>query len=165
MWWHTRRNQILSFGETDEYRRGTSVQSTTGSRGVHISGSNAGYTMFQGSVKGAGYPLHSPVSPSIPLLCVTVCHHIWTGVYICMFCISLCWVSCTSTLLLGLHGLLWHEFYLYYISAEHILEVGIGWNISDWVINKLSSKFHSYIQIKFHFWWWAFKSYNLLSPL
>ena len=29
-----------------------SVQSTTGSRGVRISGSNAGYTVFRGSVKG-----------------------------------------------------------------------------------------------------------------
>ena len=37
---------------------GASVQSTTGSRGVRISGSNAGYTMFRGSVKGTGYPLH-----------------------------------------------------------------------------------------------------------
>jgi len=46
---------------------GASVQSTTGSRGVRISGSNAGYTMFRGSVKGTGYALHSPVSPSIPL--------------------------------------------------------------------------------------------------
>jgi len=44
-------------------------------------GSNAGYTMFRGSVKGIGYPLHSPVSPSLPLPCVTVCHHISTGVY------------------------------------------------------------------------------------
>jgi len=61
-----------------------SVQSTTGSRGVHISGSNgsnAGYTMFRGSVKSTGYPLHSPVSPSIPLPCGTVCHHISTGLY------------------------------------------------------------------------------------
>jgi len=32
-----------------------------------ISGSNAGYTMFRGSVKGTGCPLHSPVSPSLPL--------------------------------------------------------------------------------------------------
>ena len=40
-----------------------SVQSATGSRGVHISVSNAGYTMFRVSVKGTGYPLHSPVSP------------------------------------------------------------------------------------------------------
>jgi len=43
-----------------------SVQSTTGSRGVRISGNNDGYTMFRGSVKGTGYPLHSPVSPSLP---------------------------------------------------------------------------------------------------
>ena len=60
---------------------GGSVQSTTGSRGVRISGNNAGYTMFWGSVKGTGYPLHSAVSPSLPLPCVTVCHHISTGLY------------------------------------------------------------------------------------
>ena len=59
---------------------GASVHPTTGSRGVRISGSNAGYTMFRGSVKSTGYPLHSPVSPSLPLPCVTVCHHISTGV-------------------------------------------------------------------------------------
>ena len=86
MWWHTCRNQILSFSETDQsisIGRWASVQSTTGSRGVRISGSNAGYTMFRGSVKSTGYPLHSPVSPSIPLPCVTVCHHISTGAYNC----------------------------------------------------------------------------------
>ena len=60
---------------------GASVQSTTGSRGVRTSGSNAGYTMFRGSVKTTGYPLHSPVSPSLPLPCLTVCHHISTGLY------------------------------------------------------------------------------------
>jgi hypothetical protein len=60
---------------------GASVQSTTGSRGVRISGSNAGYTMFRGSVKSTGYPLHSTVSPLLPLPCVTVCHHISTGLY------------------------------------------------------------------------------------
>ena len=65
-------------------RRGASVQSTTGSRGVRISGSNAGYTMFRGSVKSTGYPLHSPVSPSFLLPCVTVCHHISTGLYVIM---------------------------------------------------------------------------------
>jgi hypothetical protein len=61
--------------------QGVSVQSTAGSRGVRISGSNAGYTMFRCSVKGTGYPLHSPVSPSLPLPCVTVCHYISTGLY------------------------------------------------------------------------------------
>ena len=47
-------------------RQRASVQSTTGSRGVRFSGSNTGYTTLRGSVKGTGYPLHSPVSPSIP---------------------------------------------------------------------------------------------------
>jgi len=49
-----------------------------------ISGSNAGYTMFRGSVKGTGYPLHSPVSPLLPLPCVTVGHHISTRLYQCL---------------------------------------------------------------------------------
>jgi hypothetical protein len=62
-------------------RRGASVQSTTGSRVVRINGSNAGYTMFRASVKCTGCPLHPPVSPSLPLPCVTVCHHISTGLY------------------------------------------------------------------------------------
>jgi len=84
MWWHTRRNQISSFGErTSPFKLGGegSIQSTTGSRSVSISGSNAGYNMFRGSVKGTGYPLPSPVSPSLPLPCV-VCHHISTEVYL-----------------------------------------------------------------------------------
>jgi len=40
-------------------RAGASVQSNTGSRGVRISGSNAGYTMFRGSVKSTGLATHS----------------------------------------------------------------------------------------------------------
>jgi hypothetical protein len=59
-----------------------SVQSTTGSRGVSISGSNAGCTMFRGSVKSTDYLLHSPGSPFFPLPYVTVCHHISTGLYL-----------------------------------------------------------------------------------
>ena len=74
----------LSAKRTSPFKSaGASVQSTTGSRDVHISGSNAGYTMFRGSVKSTGYPLHSSVSPSLPLPCVTVCHHISTGFYHC----------------------------------------------------------------------------------
>ena len=45
---------------------GVSVLSTTGSRVVRISGGTAGHTMFRGSVKGTGYPLHWPVSPHFP---------------------------------------------------------------------------------------------------
>jgi hypothetical protein len=67
----------LSMKRTSPFKlAGTSVQSTTGSRGVRISGSYAGYTMFRGSVKSAGYTLHSPVSPSLPLLRDTMCHHL-----------------------------------------------------------------------------------------
>jgi len=46
---------------------GALVQSPTGSRGVRISGSNAGYTMFRGSVKSTGYPLHLPVLLNLPV--------------------------------------------------------------------------------------------------
>jgi hypothetical protein len=60
---------------------GSSVRLTAGSRGVRISISNAGYTTF----RGTGYPLNSPVSPSLPLPCVTMCHkvsntHYWQSI-------------------------------------------------------------------------------------
>jgi hypothetical protein len=49
----------LSTKRTIQFKlAGASVQSTTGSRGVRISGSKAGYTKFRGSVKSTGYPLH-----------------------------------------------------------------------------------------------------------
>jgi len=62
-----------------------------------IVGSNAGYTMFRGGEKGTGYPSHSPVSP-----CVTVCHHISTGIYLLLICTlvsmqSFCWQFCLSS--------------------------------------------------------------------
>jgi hypothetical protein len=72
----------LSAKRTSQFKSaGASVQSTTGSRDVRISGSNAGYTMFRGSVNNTGYPLNSPVSSPLPLPCVTVCHHVSTGLY------------------------------------------------------------------------------------
>jgi len=39
---------------------GTSVQSTTGSRGVSITCSNAGYTMFRGTYSIRHFPFHFP---------------------------------------------------------------------------------------------------------
>jgi len=70
----------LSAKRTSPFKSaGASVQSTTGSRGVRIGGSNAGYTVFRGSVKDTGYLLHLPVSPSLPLPRVPVCHHVSTG--------------------------------------------------------------------------------------
>ena len=61
------RFRLPAKGTSSFKSAGESVQSTTGSGGVRISGSNAGYTMSRGSVKGTGYPLHSPVTPSLPL--------------------------------------------------------------------------------------------------
>jgi hypothetical protein len=73
----------LSAKRTSPFKpAGASAQSTTGSRGVRISGSNAGYTMFWGSVRSTGLPSHSPVSPSLPLPCVIVCHHVSTRLYV-----------------------------------------------------------------------------------
>jgi hypothetical protein len=58
---------LLSAKRTSPFKSaGASVQSTTDSRGVRISVSNAGYTMFRGSVKSTGYPLHSPVPFTSP---------------------------------------------------------------------------------------------------
>ena len=58
---------LLSEKRTSPFKlAGASVQSTTGSRGVRISGSNAAYTKFRGSVESTGYPLHSPVSLHFP---------------------------------------------------------------------------------------------------
>jgi len=73
MWWHTAKNRFrLSAKRTSPFKSaGASVRSTAGSRGVRIGGSNAGYTMFRVGVKGTGYALHSPFSPSLPLPCVT----------------------------------------------------------------------------------------------
>ena len=57
----------LSLKRTSPFKSvGASVQSTAGSRGVRISGSNAGYTMFRGSVRVLAthsirqFPLHFP---------------------------------------------------------------------------------------------------------
>jgi hypothetical protein len=86
----------LSAKRTSPFKSaGASVQSTTGSRGVRISGSNAGYTsMFQGKVKSTGYPLHSSGSPTLPLPCVTVCHHISARLYKSLFIIALTTFFC-----------------------------------------------------------------------
>ena len=76
-------------------RRGESVQSITGSRGVRISGSNAGYTMFRGSVKSTGYPLHSPVSPTLPppVRHSVPSHFNWTIFFVCLCHLGVGWKS------------------------------------------------------------------------
>ena len=75
-------------------RWGGGVQSTTGGRAVHISLQGLYCSckpVFCSHVTLTGYPLHSLVSPSLLLPCVTVCHHISNAVYVLwlMKCCSL----------------------------------------------------------------------------
>jgi hypothetical protein len=63
---------------------GVSVQSTAGRRAVHISLQGLYCSckpVFCSHVTLTGYPLHSLVSSSLFLPCVTVCHHISNAVY------------------------------------------------------------------------------------
>jgi len=75
----------LSTKRTSPFKSaGASVQSTTGRRAVHISMQGlycSSKPMFCSHVTLTGYQLHSLVSPSLLLPCITVCHHISTGLY------------------------------------------------------------------------------------
>jgi hypothetical protein len=75
----------LSTKRTSPFKSaGASVQSTTGRGAVHISLQGLYCTckpVFCSHVTLSGYPLHSLVSPSLLLPCVTVCHHISNAVY------------------------------------------------------------------------------------
>jgi hypothetical protein len=78
-----RRNQISSSGETGESLNRQVLQF---SRLLVAEVCASAVVMldtpsFRGSVKSTGYPLHSPVSPSLPLPYLTVCHQISTGLY------------------------------------------------------------------------------------
>jgi len=53
-----------------------SVQSTAGNQGVRISGQQLYRPCSVVQFEAPGYPLHSHLSPSLPLPCVTVCHQI-----------------------------------------------------------------------------------------
>jgi len=77
---------------------GAWVQSSTGSWGVRVSGSNAGYTMFRGSVKGFGYTLHSP---SLPFTSPPVCHQISNALCYSYFR-RICMMSFVSEIYLSL---------------------------------------------------------------
>ena len=78
----------LSAKRTSPFKSaGVSVKSTAGSRGVSVSGSNAGYTMFRGSVK-------SSVFPSFPLPFITVCHQFSKA-----FLLNVYWFHAVSLLL------------------------------------------------------------------
>jgi len=73
----------LSAKRTSPFKSaGASVQSTAGSRGVRISGSNAGYTKFRGSVKRCEWDWLPTPFTSFPFTsppCVIVWHRVSTG--------------------------------------------------------------------------------------
>ena len=67
----------LSAKRTSPFKStGASVQSTAGSRGVRISGINAGYTMFRGSVKRCEGDLLPTSFASLPFTSPPVRHHV-----------------------------------------------------------------------------------------
>ena len=73
---------VLSEKWTSPFKSaGDSVQSTAGSRGVQISGRTMDRPCSEALCKSSGYPLQSPISPSLPLLSLTVCHHVSNGLY------------------------------------------------------------------------------------
>jgi len=61
---------------------GVSVRSTTGSWGVRLLGQRLYRPCSDVQCKAAGYPLHSHLSPSLPLPCVTVCHQAPNALYL-----------------------------------------------------------------------------------
>ena len=72
----------LSAKQTSPFKSaGVSVQSTAGSRGVRISGQQLYRPCSDVQCKTTGYPLHSHLSPSLPLPCVTVCHQVLDALY------------------------------------------------------------------------------------
>jgi len=80
----------LSAKRTSPFKSsGVSVQSTAGSRGVRISGQQLYRPYSDIQWKTADYPLHSHLSPSLPLPCVTVCHQIPNVLYYCIWCSAL----------------------------------------------------------------------------
>jgi len=72
----------LSAKRTSPFKSaGVSVQSTTGSQGLRISGQRLYRPRSDVQCKAAGYPLHSHLSHSLPLPCVTVCHQVPNALY------------------------------------------------------------------------------------
>ena len=86
--------------------RGTSVQSIAGRRAVHISLQGLYCSckpVFCCHVTLTGYPLHSLVSTSLLLPCVTVCHHISTGLYMFYLACGCFKFSCEFNIFLTVH--------------------------------------------------------------
>jgi len=119
-----RRNQIWSYQRNGRVHLNrpawTSVQSTAGSRGVRISGSNAGYTAFWGTAQGCWLP--TPIA-CFPFTSPTMRHRVPSGFnrallyynFVLCFAPQRCnWFTCVATtcllvLLLWLSSLCWRS--------------------------------------------------------
>ena len=89
----------LSAKRTSPFKSvGVSAQLTTGSRGVRISRQRLYRPCSDVQCKAAGYPLHSHLSPSLPLPCVTMCHQVPNTLYTRLFCHNACiqYVCCSA---------------------------------------------------------------------
>ena len=83
-WWHTRRNQILSFrrnGRIHLNRRGRQFSQLLAAEVCASAVVMLDTPRSEIVWESTGYPLHSPVSPSLPLPCVTVCHQVSNELY------------------------------------------------------------------------------------
>jgi len=76
---------------------GESVHSTAGSRGVRISGQTMDRPCSEAQCKNSGYHLQSPISPSLSLPRITMCHHVSNGL-----CVFSHWYT-RHTQILGMH--------------------------------------------------------------
>jgi hypothetical protein len=96
--------------------------------------------MFRGSVKSTGYSLYSPVSSSLSFSCVTVCHHISTGLYCCLEVSTILEVSVTGQLV----------FVPYFLgtraNAELVTKIGVALRASNAAVHKIMFKIYTSTQ-------------------
>ena len=97
---HAQKPDLVSQrnGRVHLNRRRESVQSTAGSRGVRISGQTMDRPCSEAQCKSSGYTLQSPISPSLPLPRVTVCHHVSNGLYTSLLSFVRFWRNSTPPL-------------------------------------------------------------------
>ena len=103
-------------------------------------------------VKGTGYPLHSLVSPSHPLPCVTLCHHVSTGLYYYSTCFGQSF--CPSSGVLSRTSALVHFMQLWPFATRS--RMGLQFHPTPG--SKWSSQLHKMYQSRCtakNSWWWA----------
>ena len=138
-----RRNGLVHLN-----RRGASVLSVTGSRAVRISGSNAGYTMFRGSVRVLA--THSIRQFPLRFPCVTVRHHISTGLNTHG---STCIGICEGTPLIS-YNYLRHGQKHSLLAPDPVLKIQVLWDVGSCRLVKSHTRFGEQCGLqKYQFFW------------